>query len=76
MLYNSKMMEIDPRNKFWKLSKSLYLFTASVMFYCPASARSIIVPLQSVTSSLYPFITILSDMIGPCVTLATGHFFV
>ena len=41
MLNNSKMMEINTINKLKKLSKSLYTFTASVMFY------SIINPDQS-----------------------------
>ena len=36
-------MEIDPIDKFMKLAKSLYTFTASIMFYCPKSARSIII---------------------------------
>ena len=51
MLYNSKMMETDLIYKSMKLSKFLYTFTASVMFYCPTSARNIITDYN-----LYPLV--------------------
>ena len=52
ILYNSKMMEIDPIDKFMKLSKSLYTFTASIMFYCPTSARNIIITICNLSCKL------------------------
>lgn len=42
MLYNYKMIKVDSRNKFKKLSKPLCTFTVSVyLFYYPACDRSI-----------------------------------
>ena len=52
ILYNSKMMEIDPIDKFMKLSKSLYTFTASIIFYCPTSDRNIIITICNLSCKL------------------------
>ena len=45
-------MEIDPIDKNMKLSKSLYTFTAFIMFYCPTSARNIIITICNLSCKL------------------------